>query len=99
MSKVFIVTMLSSATIEAPITVLPHQWQEVEEDPAQTIAKQQARIDELEGDLKSIAAIAHHGGLLGHTQMSAAKEIRKLTLRYWDGEEAGRLQTQEKDDG
>jgi hypothetical protein len=46
-----------------------------------------------EAELREIANIAHHGGLLGFkTQGDALSEIRKLTLQYWDQAECEKLQ-------
>jgi hypothetical protein len=47
-----------------------------------------------EDTLRRIASIAHHGGLLGMDAFTAVKEIRKLTLPWWDRDECGRLQRQ-----
>ena len=46
------------------------------------------RIEKLEAQLTEIANIAHHGGLIGKD----IKDIRGLTLPYWDMEECNRLQ-------
>lgn len=44
-------------------------------------------------ELKRIASIVHHGGLLGFiTETSAMTEIRKITLPHWDKNEADKLQ-------
>ena len=50
--------------------------------------RQDCRIAELEAQLTEIANIAHHGGLIGKD----IKDIRGLTLPYWDMEECNRLQ-------
>jgi len=46
------------------------------------------RIAELEAQLKDVANIMHHGGLLGKTYSDA----RRLLIPYWDSEECDRLQ-------
>ena len=45
-----------------------------------------------EKTLQQIAAIAHHGGLIGYKDICLAMdEIRKLTLPWWNKEECIRL--------
>ena len=47
-----------------------------------------------EDTMRRIAGIAHHGGLLDMDVFTAVKEIRKLSLPWWDRDECGRLQRQ-----
>jgi len=52
-----------------------------------------SKTGELESILEHIAAIAHHGGLIGFTEVDEAlNEIRKLSLPWWNKQECGSLQ-------
>lgn len=45
--------------------------------------------------LEQIAAIAHHGGLIGFAnENECLNEIRRLSLRWWDMAESSRLQVE-----
>jgi hypothetical protein len=44
-------------------------------------------------DLRQIAAVVHHGGLIGYSdQLRCLNEIRRISLRWWDADECNRLQ-------
>lgn len=42
--------------------------------------------------LRRIANIAHHGALLGYDEDSAVREIRRLSMPWWNRAEAEELQ-------
>ena len=42
--------------------------------------------------LRRIANIAHHGALLGYDEDSAVREIRRLSMPWWNKAEAEELQ-------
>lgn len=50
---------------------------------------------ELRDALEQIAAVAHHGGLLGFADENARlNEVRRLSLRWWDAAECSRLEVE-----
>ena len=54
-------------------------------------------ISELTSTLKQIAAVSHHGGLIGfEDERDCLNEIRKLSLFWWDKVECSRLQRESK---
>lgn len=54
---------------------------------------------ELDETLEQIAAVAHHGGLIGFADEHAClNEIRRLSLRWWDMAECSKLQRNTNDD-
>ena len=54
-------------------------------------------ISELASKLEQIAAVAHHGGLIGFADEHAClNEIRKLSFCWWDKVECSRLQREPK---
>lgn len=56
-----------------------------------------ARQRELSEVLEQIAAIAHHGGLIGFKdEYRALNEIRRLSLPWWDMAESSRLQVEQE---
>jgi len=44
-----------------------------------------AEVERMRGDAQAIAAIAHTGGTVGLSEHEALIEIRRRTLRAWDG--------------
>lgn len=50
-------------------------------------------IKRLQKILTKVANITNHGGLLGYaTEFGALREIRELTIEFWDKDECDRLQ-------
>lgn len=65
---------------------------------ASDFEKQNNELDVLRAALEQIAAVAHHGGLIGFKdEHTCLNEVRRLSLPWWDMAESSRLEVEQEE--
>jgi len=82
---------LSSDACGAYFEQIRDLLRKVSENAGQNVS--QADSEEMHTALEQIAALAHHGGLIGFSDVDKClREVRRISLKWWDKSECARLQ-------